>query len=218
MANLSRTFAVRVLAALLVFGAAGLSAARADAPVTDRFPQLGVVPKGGGFRMDGYWVWCGAVIKAEDGCYHMFASRWPRDITFHPGWMTNSEIVRAVADKPEGPYTFQEVVLPARSPEYWDGRATHNPSITKHGDTYVLFYMGSTNPIGTAPRGTKFELTDPMCTIARANKRIGVATARASPGRGRATTARCSTRSRARSTASSRPTPRRSCTRTARSC
>jgi hypothetical protein len=43
--------------------------------------------------------------------------------------------------------------------------------------------MGSTNPIGTAPRGgTKFELTDPLCTIARASKRIGVATAKSITG------------------------------------
>src|SRR5262245_45244510 len=97
------------------------------------FPELGVVPRNGGFRMEGYWVWCGSVIKGDDGRYHMFASRWPKDITFHPGWMTNSEIVRAVADRPEGPYVFQQVVLPARGADYWDGRSTHNPSITRHG-------------------------------------------------------------------------------------
>src|SRR5687768_17185985 len=87
------------------------------------FPELGVVPRDGGFRMPGYWVWCGSVIKGDDGRYHMFASRWPKDLTFHPGWMTNSEIVRAVAERPEGPYQFQQVVLPARGAEYWDGRS-----------------------------------------------------------------------------------------------
>jgi hypothetical protein len=128
--------------------------------------------------MDGYWVWCGSVIKGDDGRYHLFASRWPKDITFHPGWMCYSEIVRAVADKPEGPYKFQQVVLPARGAEFWDGRATHNPSITRHGDTYILFYMGSTHPFDDPPLGVKFELTDPRCIVARSNKRIGVATAK----------------------------------------
>src|SRR5688500_18798390 len=71
----------------------------AAAPATD-FPAMGIVPRAGGFCMDGYWVWCGSVIKAEDGKYHMFASRWPRNITFHPGWMTDSEVVRAVSDTP----------------------------------------------------------------------------------------------------------------------
>ncbi len=25
------------------------------------------VPIGGGFRMEGFWVWCGSVAKGEDG-------------------------------------------------------------------------------------------------------------------------------------------------------
>ena len=158
------------LAALLAF----LPAQRASAA---DFPELGIVPTNGGFRMDGYWVWCGSVIKGGDGKYHMFASRWPKDITFHPGWMAYSEVVRAVSDTPEGPYTFQEVVLPARGAEYWDGRSTHNPSITKHGDTYILFYTGSTHPFDDPPLGQPFGLDDPRCIVGRANKRIGIATA-----------------------------------------
>jgi hypothetical protein len=184
-ATANRTSFFRMAAVALVALSVAIvpQAVRADAPTrTTDFPQLGVVPRGGGFRMDGYWVWCGSVIKAEDGKYHMFASRWPRDITFHPGWMTNSEVVRAVSDTPLGPYTFKEVVLPPRGPEYWDGRATHNPSIQRHGDTYVLFYMGSTNPIGVAPRNEKFSLDDPRATVGRANKRIGVATAKSING------------------------------------
>ncbi|RED87566.1 hypothetical protein [Cohnella phaseoli] len=70
-------------------------------------------PMGGGFRMEGYWVWCGSVVKDEEGRFHMFASRWPTWLPMHPGWIVASEIVRAVADTPEGPYHFQEVVLPA---------------------------------------------------------------------------------------------------------
>jgi hypothetical protein len=162
-----------VATALCLFGSARAS---------DSFPEFGTLPRNGGFRMDGYWVWCGSVIKGDDGKYHMFASRWPKDITFHPGWMTNSEVVRAVADKPEGPYVFKEVVLPARGVQYWDGRSTHNPSITKHGDTYLLYYMGSTHPLGDAPRGEKFDLNDPRCIVARANKRIGLAVSKSLSG------------------------------------
>ena len=160
--------------ALLVLG--GLPSARGDASAP-AFPELGPVPRHGGFKMPGYWVWCGSVIKGEDGRYHLFSSRWPRDVTFHPGWMTNSEIVRAVADRPEGPYQFEQVVLPARGAEWWDGRSTHNPAITRHGGTYYLFYMGSTNPFDDPPRGVPFLLTDPRAIVGRANKRIGVATA-----------------------------------------
>jgi len=128
--------------------------------------------------LDGYWVWDASVIKDNDGFYHMIASRWPRDISFHPGWMTNSEVIHAVAAHAEGPYAFKSVVLPARGPEYWDGRSTHNPMLCKHGDTYLIFHMGSTHPLGESPRGVRFELTDPRCLVARSRKRIGLAVAK----------------------------------------
>ncbi len=37
-------------------------------------------PRNGGFRMEGYWVWCGSAIKGEDNRYHLFASRWPKTL------------------------------------------------------------------------------------------------------------------------------------------
>ncbi len=98
--------------------------------------------------MDDYWVWCGSVIKAdnpgEDGRYHMFASRWPRRLPMSPHWLFSSEVVRASSDTPEGPYTFQEVVLPRRGPAFWDGMNTHNPTVKKVGQTYLLYYFGAT--------------------------------------------------------------------------
>jgi hypothetical protein len=140
------------------------------------YERLLPAPKNGGFRMDGYWVWCGSVIRGEDGRFHMFASRWPKHLPFHPGWLVASEVVRAVSDTPEGPYEFQEVVFAARGAQYWDGRSTHNPHITKHGDTYVIYYMGSTNPLPDVLPGEPFGVDDPRCIVARANKRIGIAT------------------------------------------
>lgn len=100
--------------------------------------------KEGGFRMDDYWVWCGSVVLAEDGRYHMFAARWPKEFPFYHGYLAASEVVRAVSDTPEGPYEFAEVVLPERDPSFWDGRMTHNPFIVKYGDEYLLFYIGTT--------------------------------------------------------------------------
>lgn len=72
-----------------------------------------VSPAEGAFRMDDWIVWGGSVLKADDGKYYMYASRWPRHLSMR-AWVTNSEIVVAVSDVPEGPYTFQKVVLPAR--------------------------------------------------------------------------------------------------------
>jgi len=130
-----------------------------------------------GFRMPGYWIWCPSVIKGDDGLYHMFASRIPKTIPFHPGWMTDSEVVRAVSRNAEGPYEFVEAVLPSRGAEYWDGRSTHNPRITKCGSTYVLFYTGITHPFENVRPGEAFATSDPRCIVSRSNKRIGVATA-----------------------------------------
>ena len=67
-------------------------------------------PKLAAFRLDDYWVWCGSAIQGEDGRYHLFASRWPKTVSFFH-WATNSEVVRAASDTPKGPYRFEEVVL-----------------------------------------------------------------------------------------------------------
>lgn len=132
-------------------------------------------PVGGGFSMDGYWIWDGSVIKGEDGRFHMFASRWPMKFPMHPGWMVASEVVRASCDTPDGTYQFEEVVLPARGAQYWDGRATHNPHITKVGDKYILYYTGMTHPFSEPE--LPLTLEDPRVLVSRSNKRTGIAIA-----------------------------------------
>ncbi len=130
-------------------------------------------PKAGAFKMDDWIIWGGSVIKAEDGKYYMFASRWPKKLTMQ-AWVTNSEISLAVSDRPEGPYVFVKTVLPSRGKEYWDGMATHNPNIQYHEGKYILFYTGVNydfeQPISTAP-------TREMYEEAWNTKRIGVAVA-----------------------------------------
>ncbi len=100
------------------------------------------VAKNSGFKMEGYYVWGGSIIQV-DGKFHMFASRWPAYRDFPHDYFTMSEIVRATADKPEGPYTFQEVVICERDSVFWDSNMAHNPVIYKIEDTFVLFYIGS---------------------------------------------------------------------------
>lgn len=135
------------------------------------------VPVAGGFRMTDYWVWCGSAIKGEDGRYHLFASRWPKSMPMHPGWLIASEIVRASSDHPAGPYQYEETILSSRSPAYWDGRSVHNPHIVRMDGRYVLFYMGTTHPLPQLEEGEELLPSDPRCIVARANKRIGMATA-----------------------------------------
>lgn len=135
-----------------------------------------------GFRMDGYWVWCGSSIKGDDGKYHIFASRWSNSTGFSPYWLTNSEIVHAVSDTPEGPYKFSDVALPPRGAEFWDGQMTHNPAIRKHGDTYLLYYTGTTYK-GTRPsKENPVGETDALKLEAHTQERIGLATSKSPYG------------------------------------
>ena len=140
------------------------------------FHHLGQAPRTPAFESEGYWVWGSSVIKGNDGKYHMFVSRFPKSLPFHPVWMVASEIVHAISDTPEGPYKFSDIALPARGAQYWDGRSTHNPRILEYQNKYYLIYMGSTHPFAN-PTYDQLTLDSPWCTVGRSNKRIGLAIA-----------------------------------------
>ena len=140
------------------------------------FHHLGQAPRTPAFESEGYWVWGSSVITGNDGKYHMFVSRFPKSLPFHPGWMVASEIVHAISDTPEGPYKFSDIALPARGAQYWDGRSTHNPRILEYQNKYYLIYMGSTHPFAN-PTYDQLTLDSPWCTVGRSNKRIGLAIA-----------------------------------------
>ena len=106
------------------------------------FDRLKPVPERSGFKMDGYFVWCGSAIQVG-GEYHAFAARWPVGTGFPDGYRQYSEIVRAVASRPEGPYAFAEVVIAKRPAGKWDSAMAHNPAIYRVGNGFVLFYIGS---------------------------------------------------------------------------
>jgi hypothetical protein len=99
-------------------------------------------PKNSGFKMEGYWVWCGSMIQVGS-TYHLFASRWKKQGGFPEGYRQNSEIVRATSKSPIGPFKFQEIVIGERDSSFWDSNMAHNPTIHKIGNEYVLFYIGS---------------------------------------------------------------------------
>lgn len=140
------------------------------------FHNLGKAPRTPAFQCEGYWVWGSSVIQGDDGKYHMYVSRFPKSLPFHPGWMVASEIVHAISLTPEGPYKFSDVALPARGAQYWDGRSTHNPRIFKYNHKYYLIYMGSTHPF-EEPSYEELTLDSKWCIVGRANKRVGLAVA-----------------------------------------
>ncbi|MEM9412355.1 MAG: FAD-dependent oxidoreductase, partial [Planctomycetota bacterium] len=100
------------------------------------------VPESAKFIDEEYEIWGGAPVKGDDGLYHMYYSRWPRELT-HQAWVTHSEIAHAVSESPTGPWEHKDVALPARGGDYWDGNCTHNPTVLKRGRKYFLYYMGN---------------------------------------------------------------------------
>ncbi|MGQ1788099.1 glycoside hydrolase family protein [Saccharicrinis sp. GN24d3] len=115
--------------------------------------------------------WGGSLVKGQDGLYHMFYSRWKKDLGW--AWVTHSEIAHAVSESPYGPFKHKNITLPVRGEEYWDGLCTHNPTVHKFNGKYYLYYMGNTgdgkNPC--SPGKLKYNW------MHRNNQRIGVAVA-----------------------------------------
>ncbi|WDH78487.1 glycoside hydrolase family protein [Microbacterium esteraromaticum] len=117
----------------------------------------------GVFAVDGYYVWCGTPVAADDG-YYLFYSRWPhgsagRDpddeglFDGFDGWLKHSEIAVARASDPHGPYTQLRTILTGSGdPTRWDRFTAHNPHVRRFGNRYYLFYV-ATNP-GNTPEPT----------------------------------------------------------------
>jgi hypothetical protein len=115
--------------------------------------------------------WGGSVVKDDDGLYHMFYSRWPKKLGW--AWVTDSEIAHATSASALGPFKHQDVALPRRGKEHWDGWCTHNPTVHKFGDKYYLYHMGNTGDgkvVGYPGKQT-------LNWQHRNNQRIGVAVA-----------------------------------------
>jgi hypothetical protein len=90
-----------------------------------------------------YNIWCCSPIDGPDGRVHVFYSRW-KNRHGHGGWLTHCEVAHAVADRPEGPYSFCDVALDGTGqPGDWDGMTIHNPTVHRVGDRYVLVYIGN---------------------------------------------------------------------------
>lgn len=138
--------------------------------------ELKPIPLSARFYNDSLSIWCGSVIKSNDGLYHLYYSAWPKNKGW--AWVTHSTIMHAVARSRYGPYRFSDVVLPPRGADFWDGLCTHNPTIHKFGKKYYLYYMGNTGD-GKNPNGYDKSM-EKINWVHRNNQRIGVAVA-ASP-------------------------------------
>lgn len=123
---------------------------------------------------DNYYIWDCSVVYSG-GEYHMFSSRWKRELGFVANWLFNSEIIHSVSKTPEGPYEFRNVVLPRRERKYFDGMNTHNTCIKEHGGKFYLYYMGCTYAMD--PPAPKVDATKEEFIEVWNKKRIGLAVA-----------------------------------------
>ncbi len=121
-----------------------------DKRIIDHYPQEKISAfstrleaQGRILETSGYYVWGCSPIYGEDGKVHVFYSRWPQKYGMG-GWIHQSEIAHAVADRPEGPYQFIETVLKPRE-GYFDATTCHNPHIKYRNGKYYLFYMGNSD-------------------------------------------------------------------------
>lgn len=150
-------------------GVAGVLPAASRASLEDHRARANI------FADPGFFHWGGAVVRGDDGLYHLFYDRWPSD---NPrgmfGWLYITEIAHATAVRPEGPYAFRDIALksPGDSPAgRWDAVNTHNATIARFPDPatgklrYYLYFI--------ANRGEKSQ-NDPWMTHVL-NQRIGVA-------------------------------------------
>jgi hypothetical protein len=125
-----------------------------------------------------WFTWCPSVIRGDDGKYHMFYSRWPRKASFS-GWLVQSEIAHAVADKPEGPYRYVETVLGSRGKYPWNAISAHNAKIERFDGKYYLYFCatrGETDEAKLQEIGHK-GFNHPRWMTIRNNLRTGVAVA-----------------------------------------
>ena len=73
-----------------------LGTLNANAQDLDFTKMIQPVPQTAKFEDNGYMVWCGSMVKGDDGKYYLFYSRWPQSKK-HLAWVTDSEVAVAVA-------------------------------------------------------------------------------------------------------------------------
>ena len=95
---------------------------------------------------EGWTVWDCSPIYGEDGCVHVFASRWPDNDEPDRTWfLGGSQIIHAVAPAPTGPYEVVDVVVSCDGgDERWNSSGVINPKIYRVGERYCLIHTGCT--------------------------------------------------------------------------
>ena len=103
--------------------------------VLPRDPQNGIEDE----TMKKWCYWDGQIIKAPDGKYHMFASRWGQ-AKGHNGWWS-SQAIHAVSDTVTGPYIDKGLCWPDN-----EGGKGHNVTALVLPDGSYAIVVSETRP------------------------------------------------------------------------
>ena len=103
--------------------------------VLPRDPQNGIEDE----TMKKWCYWDGQIIKAPNGKYHMFASRWDQ-AKGHNGWWS-SQAVHAVSDTVTGPYIDKGLCWPDN-----EGGKGHNVTALVLPDGSYAIVVSETRP------------------------------------------------------------------------
>ena len=94
-------------------------------------------------RLDDSIVWCGSMVRSDEGRCHLFLSIWPREQGFE-AWVTHSRIGYAIADTPDGVFHYQgEIFTGSGVPDGWDRDVIHNPNVLYENGLFYLYYNGN---------------------------------------------------------------------------
>lgn len=94
------------------------------------------------FRLTDFVVWCGTMVKDDDGLYYLYFSFWPKN-KGHDAWVTHSQIGYATSKEPLGPFEYQGIALSGSGGDGWDRDCVHNPAAIKVDGMYYIYYMGN---------------------------------------------------------------------------
>lgn len=84
--------------------------------------------------MSDWCYWDGSIVKADDGKYHMYASRWSQTHNHTVGWKVESKGMHAVSDKAIGPYKDLGETWP-----HWKNGQGHNViGVRMHDGRYAM--------------------------------------------------------------------------------
>lgn len=91
------------------------------------YKYLQRIPKSAIFSEEGYFVWCGSLIRHGD-TYYLFYSRWKKEYGFD-AWVTHSEIALASSKELFGEFRFEKVLFTKEDSNAWDRDCFHNPCV-----------------------------------------------------------------------------------------